>query len=294
MTPPKKTGLGKGLESLFSLEQKAAGVNTPTEISIVDIDPNPNQPRKNFDSEKLDELAESIRNHGLLQPLVVTPQGSRYLLVAGERRWRAARLAGLSLVPAVVMNLDAKSIAEIALVENLQRDDLNPLEEAEGIAQLMEQFAITQEDAAQRLGRSRPAIANALRLLQLTAPVKAMVRYGKLSAGHARALAAIHDETLQVQLAQMTIEEELSVRQLEDTLRKLKKQSETEKKTPIKEAQPEFTELEDRLMRALGTRVIVKGNMDKGRIILEYFQRDDLERIFEIATHLAADAENTF
>lgn len=294
MTPPKKTGLGKGLESLFILEQKAAGVNTPTEISIVDIDPNPNQPRKNFNSEKLDELAESIRNHGLLQPLVVTPQGSRYLLVAGERRWRAARLAGLSLVPAVVMNLDAKAIAEIALVENLQRDDLNPLEEAEGIAQLMEQFSITQEDAAQRLGRSRPAIANALRLLQLTAPVKAMVRDGKLTAGHARALAAVHDETLQVQLAQMTLEEELSVRQLEDTLRKLKKQSEAEKKVPVKESQPEFTELEDRLMRALGTRVIVKGNMDKGRIILEYFQRDDLERIFEIATHLAADTEHTF
>jgi len=294
MTPPKKTGLGKGLESLFSLEQKAAGVNTPTEISIVDIDPNPNQPRKYFDQEKLEELAESIRNHGLLQPLVVTPQGSRYLLVAGERRWRAARMAGLSMIPAIVMNLDEKAIAEISLVENLQRDDLNPLEEAEGIAQLMDQFALTQEDAAQRLGRSRPAIANALRLLQLSAPVQAMVRDGKLSAGHARALAAVHDETLQVQLAQMAFEEGLSVRQLEETLRKLKKQAEAEKKPVVKEPQPEFTELEDRLMRALGTRVVVKGSMDKGRIILEYFQRDDLERIFEIATQLTMNSEHTF
>ena len=294
MTPPKKTGLGKGLESLFSLEQKAAGVNTPTEISLVDIDPNPNQPRKSFDPEKLEELAESIRNHGLLQPLVVTPQGSRYLLVAGERRWRAARMAGLSLIPAVVMNLDEKAIAEISLVENLQRDDLNPLEEAEGIAQLMDQFALTQEDAAQRLGRSRPSVANALRLLQLSAPGQTMVREGQLSAGHARALAAVHDESLQIQLAQMAIEEGLSVRQLEDTLRKLKKQAEAEKKVVVKEPQPEFTELEDRLMRALGTRVVVKGNMDKGRIILEYFQRDDLERIYEIATQLTAESEQVF
>ena len=169
----KKKGLGKGLDALFAVEQQAAGAaEAPTEIALVDIDPNPNQPRKSFDPEKLAELSESIKNHGLLQPLVVTPRNNRYLLVAGERRWRAARMAGLTKIPAVVMNLDEREIAEISLVENLQRDDLNPLEEAEGIAQLMEQFAFTQEDTAQRLGRSRPSVANALRLLQLTKPVQ--------------------------------------------------------------------------------------------------------------------------
>lgn len=289
----KKKGLGKGLDALFAVEQQAAGsAEAPAEIALVDIDPNPNQPRKSFDPEKLAELSESIQNHGLLQPLVVTPRNNRYLLVAGERRWRAARMAGLTKVPAVILTLDEREVAEISLVENLQRDDLNPLEEAEGIAQLMEQFSLTQEDTAQRLGRSRPSIANALRLLQLTPPVQEMVRQGALSAGHARALAAVHDETLQLQIAQVVIEEELSVRQLEELLRKQKKMtSASEGKEKEKQPAPEFTELEDRLMRALGTRVVVKGSMDKGRIILEYFQRDDLERIYEIATQLTADSD---
>ncbi len=291
----KKKGLGKGLDALFAVEQQAAGATeAPKEIALVEIDPNPNQPRKSFDPEKLAELSESIKTHGLLQPLVVTPRDNRYLLVAGERRWRAARMAGLTQIPALVLPLDDRAIAEISLVENLQRDDLNPLEEAEGIAQLMEQFGLTQEDTAQRLGRSRPAIANALRLLQLAKPVQEMVRRGELSAGHARALAALHDETLQQQMAQMVVEEDLSVRQLEMLLRKQKMQaqadSSTDKDKP-KLAEPEFTELEDRLMRALGTRVVVKGTMDKGRIILEYFQRDDLERIYEIATQLTADSD---
>ena len=289
----KKKGLGKGLDALFAVEQQAAGAaEAPTEIALVDIDPNPNQPRKSFDPEKLAELSESIKNHGLLQPLVVTPRNNRYLLVAGERRWRAARMAGLTKIPAVVMNLDEREIAEISLVENLQRDDLNPLEEAEGIAQLMEQFAFTQEDTAQRLGRSRPSVANALRLLQLTKPVQELVRQGALSAGHARALAAVHDETLQLQIAQIVMEEGLSVRQLEELLRKQKRMKESpDAKKKEKQPAPEFTELEDRLMRALGTRVVVKGTMDKGRIILEYFQRDDLERIYEIATQLTADSD---
>ena len=290
----KKKGLGKGLDALFAVEQQAAGAAAaPTEIALVDIDPNPNQPRKSFDPEKLAELSESIKTHGLLQPLVVTPRDNhRYLLVAGERRWRAARMAGLVKIPALVLTLDEREIAEISLVENLQRDDLNPLEEAEGIAQLMEQFSFTQEDAAQRLGRSRPSVANALRLLQLSKPVQEMVRTGGLSAGHARALAAVHDETLQIQIAQMTMEEDLSVRQLEELLRKQKKlAASADAKEKVKQPAPEFTELEDRLMRALGTRVVVKGTIDKGRIILEYFQRDDLERIYEIATQLTADSD---
>ena len=289
---PKKKGLGKGLDALFAVEKQSADTYedlTPNQLPLVNIDPNPNQPRKQFDEEKLRELSESIITHGLLQPLVVTPRNGRYMLVAGERRWRAARMAGLAQVPALVMNLDEKEVAEISLVENLQRDDLNALEEAQGISLLMEQFAMTQEEAAQRLGRSRPAVANALRLLQLVPDVQEMVRNRQLSAGHGRALAGVQDEAHQLELAHIVVEEGLSVRQLEELLRK--KKSARPQVVDNQPVQAEFTELEDKLMRALGTRVVVKGNLDKGRIILEYFQRDDLERIYEIATQLTSGSE---
>ena len=288
---PKKKGLGKGLDALFAVEQQAAGTDSaPTELPILEIDPNPNQPRKHFDPEKLAELSESILNHGLLQPIVVTPRGARYLLVAGERRWRAARQAGLTQVPAIVLPMDDKQVAEISLVENLQRDDLNALEEAEGIAQLMEQFSLTQEDAAQRLGRSRPALANSLRLLQLSPAVQALVREGSLSAGHARALVGLPEEE-QLAIARTVIDQGLSVRQLEEMMRKRKK-APAPKEPP--KAIPDFSDLEDKLMHALGTRAVIKGTMDRGRIILEYYQRDDLERIYEIATQLTMDGSEPF
>jgi ParB family chromosome partitioning protein len=198
-------------------------------------------------------------------------------------------MAGLNTVPAIILPLDDRQIAEISLIENLQRDDLNALEEAEGISRLMEQFELTQEDAAQRLGRSRPSVTNALRLLQLCPEVQAMVRNGTLSAGHARALAAIKEQALQRELAQMVVDQGISVRELEEYMRKLKNPP-PEKKASPQPSNPEFSELEDKLMQALGTRVIVKGNLDKGRIILEYFQRDDLERIYEIAVQLTANS----
>jgi ParB family chromosome partitioning protein len=287
---PKKKGLGKGLDALFAVEKQSADTQeevTPNQLPLVNIDPNPNQPRKQFDEEKLKELSDSIATHGMLQPLLVTPRNGRYMLVAGERRWRAARMAGLAQVPALIMSLTEKEVAELSLIENLQRDDLNALEEAQGIAQLMEQFSMTQEEAAQRLGRSRPAVANALRLLQLAPEVQEMLRQGQLSAGHGRALAGIQQMEQQVALAQEVISQGLSVRQLEELLRKKKSRRVVEKPAVA----PEFTELEDKLMRAFGTRVVVKGNLDKGRIILEYFQRDDLERIYEIATQWTADSE---
>ena len=193
-----KKALGKGLGALMDIREEIdqEQQKTPSEIDIQLIDINPNQPRKNFDAEKLRELAESIRQHGIIQPLVLKPEKARYLIVAGERRYRAARMAGLKQVPAVIKEVTDQELLQLSIIENIQREDLNPLEEAEGIAELMAQFSLNQEEAAEILGRSRSAVANSLRLLNLPQSVKEAVVEGKLSAGHARALLAIRDKTL--------------------------------------------------------------------------------------------------
>ncbi len=284
----KRNGLGKGLDALFAVNNNLASASAQTSVSLLQIDPNPNQPRKDFDPEKLSELSDSIRNHGLLQPLIVVPRGDRFLLVAGERRWRAARQAGLTQVPVTILSLDDQEISEISLIENLQRDDLNPIEEAKGIAQLIESYSLTQEDAAERLGKSRSAIANALRLLQLPETVRQHVIDGTLSAGHARALLSLASEQEQKAVAAQIISENLSVRQTEELLRKPHSKA---KKKGISEQTDDsiFEDLESRLMQALGTKAMVHGTINKGRIILEYYQRDDLERIYEIMTQILSE-----
>jgi len=288
MPPVKKKGLGRGLDALFAAQnENAEASGDAREISLFEIDPNPRQARKQFDPEALTELTDSIRAHGLLQPLVVTPRGNRYLLVAGERRWRASRNAGLTAVPVRVLQLDDRQVAELSLIENLQRQDLNPLEEAEGLSQLMEQFGMTQEEAARRVGRSRPAVANALRLLQLDAAVQALVRSGELSAGHARCLAGVHDAVQQLSLARLSIDQGLSVRQLEELLAKKKEEKHRLPRLPEEKA-PEFLDLEEKLTGGFGMKAVVQGTLEKGKITLEYFQREDLEQLYELAVNLAA------
>ncbi len=290
----KPGGLGRGLDSLFAgaLEETGAAPaeegGLPTrQVPLLSIDPNPRQPRKHFEPERLEELARSIQIHGVLQPLVLTPRGDRYMLVAGERRWRAARQVGLESVPAVVLELDDRQAAEISLVENLQRSDLNPMEEAEGIAQLMEQFEMTQEQAAQRLGRSRPALANSLRLLALGEALQQLVREEKLSAGHARALLGLKEERQRLQLAQQAIEGGWSVRQLEEAVRQAKEPEAPAAKGRKPRTQiPELHDWTDRLQETFGTKVTVQGDLDKGVLMLHYYQREDLERIHALLSRL--------
>ncbi len=286
MSAPKKFGLGRGLEALLADPEQP---ESASEIDILAIDPNPNQPRRQFDEEKLHELRDSILAHGVLQPLLVVRRGERYLLVAGERRWRASRLAGLKRVPALVRDYTDQQIAEIALVENLQRDDLNALDEAEGIRSLLETFTLTQEQVAQRLSMSRPAVTNALRLLQLPPQVQNLLRGGQISAGHARAVAAIEDETLAGRIALQAAQNGLSVREVEAQVRRAKetpaqKEIYTKPKSPI-----EFKDLEEKWMRALGTKVKVKGDLKRGTIVVQYYNRQDLERLYELADRLSLE-----
>ncbi len=276
MSVKQKHGLGRGLDALLAVPGETAA---PAEIDLLSIDPNPDQPRKQFDEDKLEELAASIREHGVLQPLLLTRNGERYTLVAGERRWRAARMAGLKQVPALVRDFSAQQVAEVSLVENLQRDDLNPLEEARGIRSLIDTFTLTQEQVAERLSMSRPAVTNALRLLALPQPVLDLMRQGVLSAGHGRALAGVEDASVACNLALRAVDQDLSVRALE-TLVKLDKKE----KAPSKQnkAKPlELREFEECLMRRLGTKVKITGSPERGSIVLEYYSRSDLDRLYE-------------
>jgi len=285
----KKRGLGRGLDAFLpEAEQFTANPSEPPQVvALSNIDPNPNQPRKNFDEARLAELAASIKEHGILQPLLVCPaQRGRYLLVAGERRWRASRMAGLKEVPVVVRELTPDQVLAISLVENLQRDDLGPIEEAEGISSLMQTFSLTQDEAAQRLGKSRPAIANSLRLLSLCAAVRAMLEDGRLSAGHGRALAGIKDEARQTELANYVLVHELSVRQLEQLCREENdlKQKQQEQQEKVKDEG--LHQMEEALMRYFGTKVAINGSTNRGSISISYYSRADLERLYEWAMAL--------
>lgn len=275
-----KKALGKGLGALMDIREEIdqEQQKTPSEIDIQLIDINPNQPRKNFDAEKLRELAESIRQHGIIQPLVLKPEKARYLIVAGERRYRAARMAGLKQVPAVIKEVTNQELLQLSIIENIQREDLNPLEEAEGIAELMAQFSLNQEEAAEILGRSRSAVANSLRLLNLPQSVKEAVVEGKLSAGHARALLAIREKTLLEKAALYVLEKQFSVRETEQYVKRLL----TEKpRVSAKPANLEFETAEREIGELLETKVHFKGSSKRGKIIIEYFSKEQLYALYE-------------
>ncbi len=291
-----KKGLGKGLEALFSVydeevekEEKTTGNNDKSvnfdkdgvlEISINDIHPNPNQPRKNFDQSALEELAQSIKNHGIIQPLVVNKEDNGYMIIAGERRWRASKIAGLEYVPCIVKNYTEKQIKEIALIENLQREDLNPVEAAKAIKQLMDEYNFTQEVVADRIGKSRPNVTNLLRLLSLYPDVLKLVGNGRLSAGHARCLVVVSDYTAQLKFANMACDNKMSVRDLEKTVKNYlnpKKLSNQKSEQSV-----ELKELVNEMQRVFSTKVSVIGNDKKGRIYIDYYSRDDLDRIAEL------------
>lgn len=287
MSAKQKHGLGRGLDALLADPGETA--DNSSEVDINSIDPNPEQPRLHFDEEKLNELSASIKEHGILQPLLVVRQGERYMLVAGERRWRASRLAGLKSVPVIVRDYSPQQVAEISLVENLQRDDLNPVEEAMGIRSLIDTFDLTQEQVGERLSMSRPAVTNSLRLLTLPITIQDWVLAGNLSAGHARAIAALEDENSQLSIARRAIDSGLSVREVEALARRSKMTKEQQAAiTPVRYP-PEFKAFEEMLMKVLGTRVHVKGTLDKGSIQIDYFNRQDLERIYTLASRLAKE-----
>lgn len=291
-----KKGLGRGLESLFAMydeevEQASAKTTAKSNRDSVDmidinvIKTNPNQPRKVFDENALNELSSSIKLHGVIQPIVINDNGDgTYLIIAGERRYRAAKKAGLDKIPAVIKNYSDRQIKEIAIIENLQREDLNPIEAARAIKQLMEEYKLTQETVAERIGKSRPNIANVLRLLTLYPDVMTMVEEGKLSAGHARALVVVEDHMLQLKLANQAVKDKWTVRDLEKAVKKLQHPVTITKFQPNQSI--ELRELIQTMQRVLGTKVSAIGNDTKGRIYIDYYNRDDLDRIADMITLL--------
>lgn len=279
----RKSGLGKGLNSLF-LDNTIDDDNTSiNRLKLMEIEPNHDQPRKNFDDSALSELADSISQHGILQPLVVRPMpNGTYQLVAGERRWRAARIAGLTDVPVVIKELTDEETIEIAMVENLQREDLNPLEEALGYKYMMDELHITQEQAAEKVGKSRPVIANALRLLKLPKEVQEMVENNNISTGHARALLGFQTESEMIAGANLIVKEDLSVRNIEDLVKLSKengKTEEKEKKTVKKDKY--FNEVELALKEHLKRKIKIKKGSKKGSgtLEIEFFDEEDLSGI---------------
>ncbi len=276
----KKSGLGKGLDALFLDNTTAAGEQAQT-LRLSEIEPNRQQPRQTFTPEALEELAQSIAQHGVLQPIVVRPlENGGYQIVAGERRWRASRMAGLTEVPVVIKQLDDLAAMEIALIENLQREDLNPVEEAEGYRVLMQQHGMTQEQVAQRVGKSRPAVANALRLLQLPTSVLEGLRAGDITPGHAKALAGLEDKAQLEQLAAEMQQKGLTVRQVEALVRQARQEKQPKPTTPP--AEPAFgnhiyTEVALALQEQLGRRVkITPQGEESGKLEVEFFSQDDL------------------
>ena len=288
MALPKK-GLGRGLSALLSdVEQEysssdisaPASGETPHEIPISQIDPNVNQPRKTFDEVALTELANSIRMHGVISPIILVNQpNGRYMIIAGERRWRASKRAGLLTIPAIVRNYTPQQVKEISLIENLQREDLNPIETAVAIKQLMEEYRYTQEQVADRIGKSRPAVANTLRLLTLSNEVIALVAEGRLSAGHARCLVVVEDKEAQLKLAQMGCDNKVTVRDFEKMVKNFLNPKPAKPKV---EQSLELIDMVSRMQRSFATKVSALGNDKKGRIYIDYYNRDDLDRIIEI------------
>ncbi len=291
-------GLGKGLSALFSEtesdygkslifeESEEQGGKGVTEVEVSSIFANPDQPRKAFDPTALQELADSIEKHGVIMPIIVNKSGDRYMIIAGERRYRASKLAGLTKVPVIIKNYNERQIKEISLIENLQREDLNPIEAANAMQSLMKDYGLTQEDLADRIGKSRPSIANTLRLLNLAPEVKKMVETGALSAGHARALISV-PESDQKKMANAIAKDGLSVREVEKKVKEyFMTPEEKARKKQKQELSIELKELVSDMQRVFGTKINAIGNDNKGRIYIDYYTRDDLDRLSEIVEYL--------
>ena len=297
-----KKGLGRGLDSLFGVygndisddveEVKSTAthevVKMPGDLDgdltndvvvklpLGEIDVNVNQPRKTFDEKAMKELSDSIKVHGVIQPIIVVKRGERYMIIAGERRYRASKIAGLTEIPAIIKSYTESEIAEVSLLENLQREDLNPMECARAMKKLMEDFGWTQEKVADRLGKSRPVVANTIRLLNLEPEVIDMIEQGKISAGHARSLVAVTDRKAQIKLAHQVCQKKLTVRDLEKAVKGAKGGN------SVSNQSIELRELIDNMKRVLGTKVSVLGNDNRGRIYIDYYSRADLDRISEL------------
>lgn len=277
-------GLGRGMGALLgeeTMREQSAGT---AKLPLAKIEPRRDQPRERFDPEKMEELAESLREHGMIQPITVRPmEAGFYQIIAGERRWRAARMAGLTEVPVNIIEADDKKTAELAMIENLQREDLNPIEEARGYKKLMESFSLTQEQVAERVGKSRPVVANALRLLKLSDAAIKLVESGELSLSHARALLELTDETAQTEAARKAVEEGLSVREVTLLVKKLSAKEKTpkEKKNPRlgEDGVDYMAEIERDIGRRLGRRVKIDAGAEKGSITIDYYDKEDFERL---------------
>ncbi len=273
--------LGKGLGALLDVDNDLITNSEGSrllELDILEIDVDKNQPRKEFDQEKLNELADSIKEHGIIQPIIVRKNGDRFIIIAGERRFRAARAAGMEKVPVIIRDdIDIRSL-ELSLIENIQRENLNPIEEARAIERLISEYGYTQAEAAERLSKSRSALANALRLLTLSKKIQEDLYRGKLTSGHARAILMIEDKDKQEEAAKVIIEKQLSVRQAEELAKALN----SSKSSPIKRKLPEFIEAEGLLSKAFDTRVLIKGNENKGKIQIEYRSAEQLRDLYEM------------
>jgi ParB family chromosome partitioning protein len=279
-----KKGLGKGLGAILDSENILSESSGISELKVNDIEPNREQPRKNFDQEKLQSLAESIAQHGVVQPIIVKKQDNGYSIIAGERRWRAAKLAGLKTIPAIIKDLSPRDVMEVALIENIQREDLNPIEEAEAYQKLMDEHGLTQETLSRLVGKSRAAIANSVRLLTLSDKVKEMLVGEVLTPGHARTLITIEDAEKQANLADAIVQKNLNVRETEKFVNEQlnPKESKAHKRTA---KDVNILDIEERLKSALGTKVDLQHRNNKGKIIIEYYSNDEFERIIDIITN---------
>ncbi|MBL4938407.1 ParB/RepB/Spo0J family partition protein [Clostridium sp. YIM B02515] len=275
----KKFGLGKGLGALIPEEEITSENNEILKVSMNLIKANENQPRKTFDEEKIENLSESIKEHGVVQPIVLRKENDTFVIVAGERRWRASKLAGLKEIPAVVMDLTDKQVLEISLIENIQREDLNPIEEAAAYKKLINEFEFTQEELSKRIGKSRTAVTNCLRLLNLDSRVQEYLIDEVISEGHGRALLAIDDKDVQYRIAQTIIDESLNVRDTEKLIRNLGKVKADKKEN---ELNIYYNDIKDKLEGYFGTKVSLVSKKNKGKIEIEYYSEEDLQRILDI------------
>lgn len=277
----KKTGLGKGLDALFTnnmdIEETLRENEVIQKLKITQVEPNRNQPRKHFDEEALEELAESIKRYGVIQPIIVVKKGDYYEIVAGERRWRASKKAGLTEIPAIIRDTDERKNKEIALIENVQREDLNAYEKAVGIKELMEEYGLTQQQVSEILGKSRSSIANTVRILNLDPRVIELVQENKLTEGHARSLLAIEDNDKQYQMALRLLETGASVREVEKKVQQKKKMKKKDEKY-----EAIYRDIEDSFQGFFGTKVKLEAGKRKGKIVIEYANNEDLERILEL------------
>lgn len=280
-----KKGLGKGLGALLDSENILSESSAISELKVNDIEPNRDQPRKLFDQEKLVALAESIKQHGVVQPIIVKKDDRGYTIVAGERRWRAAKIAGLKTIPAIIKDISSREIMEIALIENIQREDLNPVEEAEAYQRLMNEYGLTQELISNLVGKSRAAIANSVRLLSLSEKVKEMLVSEVLTPGHARTLITIEDEERQNKLAAEIAEKNLSVRETEKLVSDYTKQNKKRNKV-LPEKDANIIDIEEKLKAILGTKVDLQHHSNKGKIIIEYYSNDEFDRIIDIISSI--------